>query len=230
MEAVSLIRVIYFSSDETVLASMEHRLMKIPASMELTRMRVVIAFYKRTRMMRQLVVAAMSNVQVNIIKFENLGDMPFPSYATAGSAGMDLIAALWPGETRTLKPMQRTLIDTGIAIALPEGYEAQVKPRSGLALAYGITVLNAPGTIDYESRGEIGVLLFNCGNQDFTIERGMRIAQLVVAKYEKVDWNVVIDLSSTERGAGGFGSTGRHKKSSGQSSHSCVCCNQRWMC
>jgi dUTP pyrophosphatase len=91
-------------------------------------------------------------------------------------------------------------------------------------------VLNAPGTIDSDYRGGIGVLLFNSGNQDFIIERGMRIAQLVVAKYEKVEWNVVIDLSATERGAGGFGSTGRYNKSSSQSSHSCVWCNQRWTC
>jgi dUTP pyrophosphatase len=172
----------------------------------------------------------MANVQVNIIKFEKLGDLSLPSYATGGSAGMDLVAALRPGETRTLKPMQRMLIDTGIAIALPEGYEAQVRPRSGLALAYGITVLNAPGTIDSDYRGEIGVLLFNSSNEDFIIERGMRIAQLVVAKYERVRWNVVEELSSTERGAGGFGSTGRYNKSSGQSSYSCVCCNQRWTC
>jgi dUTP pyrophosphatase len=172
----------------------------------------------------------MANVKVNIIKFETLGDLSLPKYATSGSAGMDLVAALRPGETRTLKPMQRMLIDTGIAISLPEGYEAQVRPRSGLALAYGITVLNAPGTIDSDYRGEIGVLLYNSGDQDFTITRGMRIAQLVVSKYEKVEWNVVLDLSATERGAGGFGSTGRYEKSSGQSSHSCVCCNKRWTC
>ncbi len=129
-----------------------------------------------------------------------------PSYATSQSAGMDLCAAI--EEAIELGPGERMLIPTGLAIALPAGYEAQVRPRSGLAVKNGVTVLNSPGTIDADYRGEIKVILINMSEEPFTIERGMRIAQMVVAKYEHIEWNVVENLEETERGAGGFGSTG----------------------
>lgn len=129
-----------------------------------------------------------------------------PTYATEQSAGMDLTAAL--EEAIELAPGDRLLIPTGLSIALPKGYEAQVRPRSGLALKHGITVLNTPGTIDADYRGEIGVILINMGKEDFTIERGMRVAQLVIAKHETVQWEVAESLEESERGAGGFGSTG----------------------
>lgn len=129
-----------------------------------------------------------------------------PTYATDQSAGMDLTAAL--EEAIELAPGERMLIPTGLSIALPAGYEAQIRPRSGLALKHGITVLNTPGTIDADYRGEIGVILINLGKEDFTIERGMRIAQMVIAEHSTVSWSVVEDLDDTSRGAGGFGSTG----------------------
>ncbi len=130
-----------------------------------------------------------------------------PHYATDLSAGMDLRANI--DETITLKPLERRLIPTGLSIALPAGYEAQVRPRSGLAYKNGLTVLNSPGTIDADYRGDIGVILINLSNEDFIIEDGERIAQLVVAPYTKVDWNEVTTLSETVRGEGGFGSTGK---------------------
>lgn len=133
-------------------------------------------------------------------------DLPLPAYATSHSAGMDLLAAV--STPVTLAPHEIKLIPTGLSIALPEGFEAQVRPRSGLALKHGVTVLNSPGTVDADYRGEIGVILINHSNTPFTIERGMRIAQMVIAKHETVQWNVVEDLESTQRGAGGFGSTG----------------------
>ncbi len=129
-----------------------------------------------------------------------------PQYATPLSAGLDLRANI--DTPIVLKPLQRQLIKTGLFIALPEGSEAQVRPRSGLAYKKGITVLNAPGTIDADYRGEIGVLLVNLSSEDFIIEDGERIAQLVIAKYESAEWKEVSELSSTERGEGGFGSTG----------------------
>ncbi len=129
-----------------------------------------------------------------------------PQYATALSAGVDLRANI--DAPIVLKPLARTLVKTGLFIALPEGAEAQVRPRSGLAYKKGITVLNSPGTIDADYRGEIGVLLVNLSNEDFIIEDGERIAQLVFAKYEMAEWDVVEQLSETDRGAGGFGSTG----------------------
>lgn len=135
--------------------------------------------------------------------FEGLS---LPFYATALSAGMDLQAAL--DAPIMLEPLGRAIIPTGLQIALEEGYEAQIRPRSGLAAKHGITVLNSPGTIDADYRGEIGVILVNLSPTPFTIERGERIAQMVIAKHEKVDWEQVEDLSSTERGTGGFGSTG----------------------
>ena len=140
---------------------------------------------------------------VNII---NKSNHPIPTYQTKASAGMDLRANIQnPVE---LKPLERTIIKTGLYIALPEGYEAQVRPRSGLAAKHGITVLNTPGTIDADYRGEIGVILVNLSNDKFTIEDGDRIAQLVIAKHEQVSWKEVEILEDTSRGAGGFGSTG----------------------
>lgn len=130
-------------------------------------------------------------------------------YATDGSAGIDLKAH--NKENITIKAGESKLIPTGIAIALPVGYEAQIRPRSGLALKSAVTVLNTPGTIDSDYRGEIGVILINHGNQDFIVEKGLRIAQMIIAKYEKVELEFVAYLSDTERGEGGFGSTGEKK-------------------
>lgn len=129
-----------------------------------------------------------------------------PAYATAGSAGMDLCAFM--PEVVTLQPGERRLIPTGIRIELPEGYEAQVRPRSGLALKHGVTVLNAPGTIDADYRGEVGVVLVNFGDKPFIVSGGDRIAQMVVAPYSRVTWRNAAVLGSTERGEGGFGHTG----------------------
>lgn len=129
-----------------------------------------------------------------------------PFYATVNSAGMDLKANI--EEPITLAPLQRAMVPTGLYIALPEGTEAQVRPRSGLAAKHGVTVLNTPGTIDADYRGEIKVILVNLSNEPFTINPGERIAQMVVARYEKVEWDVVDTLDETERGVGGFGSTG----------------------
>ncbi|WKD85486.1 Deoxyuridine 5'-triphosphate nucleotidohydrolase [Polaribacter huanghezhanensis] len=130
-----------------------------------------------------------------------------PTYETEGSAGMDLRANI--EEAITLKPLERTIVKTGLFIALPIGFEAQVRPRSGLAAKKGITVLNSPGTVDADYRGEIGVILVNLSNNDFVINDGERIAQLVIAKHERVNWQEVEVLNETERGAGGFGSTGK---------------------
>ena len=129
-----------------------------------------------------------------------------PFYATVNSAGMDLKANI--DEAITLAPLQRAMVPTGLYIALPEGTEAQIRPRSGLAAKHGITVLNTPGTIDADYRGEIKVILVNLSNEALTINPGERIAQMVVARYEKVEWDEVATLDDTERGAGGFGSTG----------------------
>ena len=140
------------------------------------------------------------------VKINNRGRQPLPTYATALSAGMDLRANL--EEDITLLPLQRQLVPTGLHIALPEGYEAQIRPRSGLALKHGITVLNTPGTVDADYRGEIMVLLVNFSNEPFTVKDGERIAQMVIAKHEKVDFELVDTLDETERGAGGYGHTG----------------------
>ena len=140
------------------------------------------------------------------VKIVNKSRHQLPTYATVGSAGMDLKANT--SEPITLKPMERYLFPTGIYIQLPEGYEAQIRPRSGLAVKYGITVTNAPGTIDMDYIGEIGVSLINLSNETFVIQPGERIAQMVIAKYEKITWNEVTTLDETERGSGGFGSTG----------------------
>ena len=144
--------------------------------------------------------------QMVTVKIINKGKQPLPAYATPQSAGMDLRANI--DEPVTLRPLQRRLIPTGLYIALPEGYEAQVRPRSGLALKHGITVLNTPGTIDADYRGEIGVVLVNLSDTDFIVNPGERIAQMVVARYEQVDMLVVEQLDETERGAGGYGHTG----------------------
>ncbi len=141
------------------------------------------------------------------IKIVNKSNHPLPEYGTLASAGVDLRANI--AESITLKPLERTLVKTGLFIELPIGYEAQVRPRSGLAYKNGVTVLNTPGTIDADYRGEIGVILINLSNKDFTIENGERIAQLVIAKHEQAEWQLVEGLEVTERGAGGFGSTGR---------------------
>ena len=141
------------------------------------------------------------------VEIINKSKHQLPSYATALSAGMDIKAFL-PEGSITLKPLQRTLIKTGLYIELPEGYEAQMRPRSGLALKKGITVLNTPGTIDADYRGEIGVILVNLSDQDFVVEDGERIAQMVIAKHEKAEWEQVEVLTETERGEGGFGHTG----------------------
>ena len=142
------------------------------------------------------------------IKIVNRSDNPIPEYKTAHSAGVDLSAYLPDGEI-TLKPLERKLIPTGIFIELPNGYEAQVRPRSGLAVKSGITVLNAPGTVDADYRGEVGVLLINLSNEKFTIHSGDRIAQMIISKYEKAKFEESIELAETERGTGGFGSTGK---------------------
>jgi len=140
------------------------------------------------------------------IKIINTSNHPLPSYETVLSAGMDIRANL---ETPiTLKPLARAIIKTGLFIELPQGYEAQVRPRSGLAAKKGITVLNAPGTVDADYRGEIGVILVNLSNEDFVVESGERIAQLVIAKHERATWDLADTLSETTRGEGGFGSTG----------------------
>ncbi len=140
------------------------------------------------------------------IKIINKSNHELPHYETIASAGMDLRANI--SESRVLKPLERSIVGTGLFIELPVGLEAQVRPRSGLAAKKGITVLNAPGTIDADYRGEIGVILVNLSNEDFTINNGERIAQLVIAKHERAEWIEVEELSSTDRGAGGFGSTG----------------------
>ncbi len=144
-------------------------------------------------------------MKVQILRLPNGADLPLPSYATPGSAGMDLRSA----ETLTLKPGARALVATGLAIALPENTEAQVRPRSGLAVKHGITVLNAPGTIDADYRGEIKVPLINLGTDDFVIARGDRIAQMVVAPVVQVTMTEVTSLDETTRGLGGFGSSGK---------------------
>jgi len=140
------------------------------------------------------------------VQIINKSNHPLPNYETLASAGMDLRAFI--AEEITLKPMERAIVKTGLYIALPVGTEAQVRPRSGLAAKKGITVLNTPGTIDADYRGEIGVILVNLSQEDFVIKNGDRIAQMVIAKHERATWEEVENLTKTERGAGGFGSTG----------------------
>jgi dUTP pyrophosphatase len=145
---------------------------------------------------------------VPILRLPHAEGLPLPAYETSQAAGMDLRAAVVDGETLTLKPGARQAVPTGFAFALPAGYEAQVRPRSGLALKSGITCLNSPGTIDADYRGEVKVILANLGEEDFHIRRGDRIAQLVIAPVVRATWTEVETLDETARGAGGFGSTG----------------------
>lgn len=140
------------------------------------------------------------------VKIINTSNHALPHYETIASAGMDLRAHI--SDPITIGPLERAIVPTGLFIELPVGVEAQVRPRSGLAAKKGITVLNAPGTIDADYRGEVGVILVNLSNESFTIENGERIAQMVIARHEQATWEEVTELSSTERGAGGFGSTG----------------------
>lgn len=143
-------------------------------------------------------------IKVDIRQLEHGRDLPLPAYESSGAAGLDLRAA----SDTTLEPGARCLMPTGIAIALPEGYEAQVRPRSGLAVKYGITVLNSPGTIDSDYRGEVKVPLINHGDQNFVIARGDRIAQMVIAPVARIAWNASEELNTTDRAGGGFGSSG----------------------
>lgn len=145
-------------------------------------------------------------ISISITRAESAKDLALPAYATEHSAGMDLLAAVT--ENVVLKTGERKLIPTGLSIALPDGYEAQIRPRSGLALKNGISLVNSPGTIDADYRGEIGVIVINHGAEAFTIERGMRIAQMVIAPYTRAQFSEVLELPTSERGAGGFGSTG----------------------
>lgn len=145
-------------------------------------------------------------IPLQIQRLPHAADLALPAYATEQSAGMDLLAAV--DADTILAPMQRVLVPTGIAIALPAGYEAQVRARSGLTIKNGICVLNGPGTVDADYRGEIKVILANMGSEPFVITRGMRIAQLVIATYTRINWQEVPELTASSRGAGGFGSTG----------------------
>lgn len=138
-------------------------------------------------------------------------DIPLPQYATTGSAGMDICAAL--DSDITIQPGETALIPTGLTIELPQGYEAQIRPRSGLAIKHGIGILNSPGTIDSDYRGEIKIILTNFSNKPFVIHRGDRIAQMIISKYERIQWIEADSLISSERGAGGFGHTGINSKS-----------------
>ncbi len=140
------------------------------------------------------------------VQIINKGHHPLPQYATDMSAGMDIRANL--DQPIVLKPMQRCLVPTGLFISLPDGYEAQIRPRSGLALKKGVTVLNTPGTIDADYRGEIGIILINLSQEDFVIEDGERVAQMIITRYEQIRWRLVEVLDETERGAGGFGHSG----------------------
>jgi dUTP pyrophosphatase len=149
----------------------------------------------------------MPELQIDIARLPGAADLPLPSYQTEHSAAMDLAAAVV--EPVVLDPGARTLVPCGFAIAVPEGYEAQVRPRSGLASKHGVTVVNAPGTIDADYRGEVKVALVNLGREPFTIERGMRVAQMLVAPVPRVRWRETAELPATSRGAGGFGHTGR---------------------
>lgn len=149
------------------------------------------------------------SLPVEVVRLAHARDLPLPAYGTPGAAGLDLRAAVPEDEPVTLRPGERKLIPTGLSIAVPEGYEAQVRPRSGLAVKHGITCLNTPGTIDSDYRGEVHALLINHGSEPFEVRRGERIAQMVIARYERAVWREVETLAETERGAGGFGSTGR---------------------
>jgi dUTP pyrophosphatase len=145
-------------------------------------------------------------VEIEVVRLAHARDLALPDYATAAAAGADLLAAI--DQDIELAPLERKIVPTGISIALPVGFEAQVRPRSGLAAKNGVTLVNSPGTIDADYRGEIGVILVNLSKESFRISRGMRIAQLVVARHARAVWREVSELDRTARGAGGFGSTG----------------------
>lgn len=145
-------------------------------------------------------------VEIEVMRLAHARDLALPDYATAAAAGADLLAAI--DQDIVLAPLERKIVPTGISIALPAGFEAQVRPRSGLAAKNGVTLVNAPGTIDADYRGEIGVILINLSKEPFRVSRGMRIAQLVVARHARAVWREVSELDRTARGAGGFGSTG----------------------
>jgi dUTP pyrophosphatase len=145
-------------------------------------------------------------VEIEVVRLAHAHDLALPDYATAAAAGADLLAAI--DQDIELAPLERKIVPTGISIALPVGFEAQVRPRSGLAVKNGVTLVNSPGTIDADYRGEIGVILINLSKEPFRISRGMRIAQLVVARHARAVWREVSELDRTARGAGGFGSTG----------------------
>jgi dUTP pyrophosphatase len=146
------------------------------------------------------------SIEIEIVRLPHGRDLALPDYATAAAAGADLLAAI--EQDIELAPLERRIVPTGISLSLPVGFEAQVRPRSGLAAKHGITVANAPGTIDADYRGEVGVILINLGREPFRITRGMRIAQLVIARHARAVWREVSELDRTARGAGGFGSTG----------------------
>jgi dUTP pyrophosphatase len=151
----------------------------------------------------------MSGINIRLMRFAHAKDLPLPAYQSEHAAGLDLLAAVPPGDPVTIPPGVRTLVPTGLAIALPEGYEAQVRPRSGLAARDGLTILNSPGTIDADYRGEIQVLLVNLGSEPVLVSRGMRIAQLIIAPVARAQIVEIDSLDKTSRGSGGFGSTGR---------------------
>lgn len=153
--------------------------------------------------------AGMNEVNVAVLPLPHFDGLQLPAYETDGSAGMDVRAAVPEGELMVLAPGARTMVPTGLSVAIPQGYEIQVRPRSGLAAKHGLTCLNTPGTIDSDYRGEIKVILVNLGQEAFTIQRGERIAQLVLAPVTRLAWQAVDSLDETARGAGGFGSTGR---------------------
>ncbi len=147
-------------------------------------------------------------LRLRVRRLPHAADLPLPSPASPGAAGLDLRAAV--GEDVLLRPGERSLVPTGLVLELPEGYEGQVRPRSGLALRHGVTCLNSPGTIDSDYRGEVAVILANLGSEPFVVKRGERIAQLVVARCARIEWEEADSLQDSERGSGGFGSTGRH--------------------
>ncbi|MBO0766513.1 MAG: dUTP diphosphatase [Hyphomicrobiaceae bacterium] len=152
--------------------------------------------------------------RVKVVRLTHGAGLPLPTYHSAGAAGLDLVAAV--AARVVLRPGQRALIPTGLVLELPAGFEAQVRPRSGLALKHGITVLNTPGTIDSDYRGEVAVILVNLGDRPFTVERGERIAQLIIVRHERVELAEASTISPTRRGAAGFGSTGRGAKGRGR--------------
>jgi dUTP pyrophosphatase len=150
----------------------------------------------------------LSDCHIAVVRLAHGRDLPLPRHESTGASGMDLLAAVDADAPLVLSPGRRVLVPTGLAMALPEGFEAQIRPRSGLALRHGITVLNSPGTIDADYRGEIGVILINLGEKDFAVERGARIAQMVIQGVTRGHWREMETLPDSSRGAGGFGSTG----------------------